>query len=103
MSGGIADLHFSALPAGTRSAIADFIGSSDLSDHTYTLVRDELAEGDWKGVLLLRGLLALGTGVLLYVFKQRRWRVDFGLDPKRSLLAVPYRAKVGNSYYNKLT
>ena len=44
--------------------------------------------------LLLRGLLALGSGVLLYVFKQRRWRVDFGLDPGRTMLAVPYRAKV---------
>lgn len=94
MSGNVPDLHFSALSAETRSAIADFIGSSDLSDATYKLVENELSGGDWKGVLLLRGLLALGTGVLLYVLKQRRWRVDFGLDPTRSLLAVPYRAKV---------
>ncbi|KZV68204.1 hypothetical protein PENSPDRAFT_754324 [Peniophora sp. CONT] len=93
MDGGVPDLHFSALRAETRSTIADFIISSDLSDHTHAVVRRELAEGDWKGVLLLRGLLALGTGVLLYVLKQRRWRVDFGLDPTRSLLAVPYRAK----------
>jgi hypothetical protein len=31
---------------------------------------------------------------LVHVLSQRRWRVDYGLDLKRSLLAVPYRAKV---------
>ncbi|KAL0058904.1 hypothetical protein AAF712_014386 [Marasmius tenuissimus] len=45
----------------------------------------------WKTLLLLRGLL--GQGILLYIFQARRWRVDFGLDLSRSLLAVPYRAK----------
>ena len=42
-------------------------------------------------VLLLRGLL--GHGVLLTVLKEKRWRVDYGLDVSRSMLAVPYRAK----------
>jgi hypothetical protein len=44
-----------------------------------------------KPVLLLRGLL--GHGVLLTVMKEKRWRVDYGLDVSRSMLAVPYRAK----------
>ena len=44
-----------------------------------------------KPVLLLRGLL--GHGVLLTVLKEKRWRVDYGLDVSRSMLAVPYRAK----------
>jgi hypothetical protein len=35
-----------------------------------------------------------GEGILGYVLKERRWRVDYGLDPSRTLLAVPYRAKV---------
>ncbi len=48
----------------------------------------------FKGILLLRGLLMEGEGVLGYVLKERRWRVDYGLDPSRTLLAVPYRAKV---------
>jgi hypothetical protein len=43
---------------------------------------------------LLRGLLMKGEGILSYVLKERRWRVDYGLDPSRTLLAVPYRAKV---------
>ena len=44
-----------------------------------------------KPVLLLRGLL--GHGVLLTILKEKRWRVDYGLDVSRSMLAVPYRAK----------
>jgi hypothetical protein len=48
----------------------------------------------WSGILLLRGLLVDGEGILGYVLKERRWRVDYGLDPSRTLLAVPYRAKV---------
>jgi hypothetical protein len=35
-----------------------------------------------------------GEGILGYILKERRWRVDYGLDPSRTLLAVPYRAKV---------
>jgi hypothetical protein len=45
----------------------------------------------WGAVLLLRGLFV--RGILVYVLKSRRWRVDYGLDLSRSLLAVPYRAK----------
>lgn len=40
---------------------------------------------------LLRGLIA--HNILLFCLKDKRWRVDYGLDPKRSMLAVPYRAK----------
>ncbi|KAK6511638.1 hypothetical protein TWF481_000547 [Arthrobotrys musiformis] len=42
-------------------------------------------------LLVLRGLLA--DGVLLFLLRDKRYRVDYGLDPKRSNLAVPYRAK----------
>ena len=45
----------------------------------------------FKQILLLRGLLA--GGILLHNLKEKRWRVDYGLDPTRSMLAVPYRAK----------
>ena len=45
----------------------------------------------FEQILLLRGLLA--GGVLLHNLKEKRWRVDYGLDPTRSMLAVPYRAK----------
>jgi len=45
-------------------------------------------------LLLLRGLLA--HGIVIAALRDRRWRVDYGLDGKRNpptLLAVPYRAK----------
>jgi hypothetical protein len=45
----------------------------------------------FKPILLLRGLF--GRGVLLTVLKEKRWRVNYGLDVSRSMLAVPYLAK----------
>ncbi|MCJ1310407.1 hypothetical protein MMC25_004071 [Agyrium rufum] len=42
-------------------------------------------------VLTLRGLFA--HGVLLFALHSKRWRVNYGLDPGRTVLAVPYRAK----------
>ncbi|RPB26636.1 hypothetical protein L211DRAFT_804139 [Terfezia boudieri ATCC MYA-4762] len=41
--------------------------------------------------LLLRGLLA--HGILGFALREKRWRVDYGLAPSRSMLAVPFRAK----------
>ncbi|RDB23570.1 hypothetical protein Hypma_009270 [Hypsizygus marmoreus] len=45
----------------------------------------------WTTLLLYRGLL--GCGLLQFVLQEKRWRVDYGLDRTRTLLAVPYRAK----------
>jgi hypothetical protein len=42
-------------------------------------------------LLLLRGLFA--HGILALAFGQKRWRVDYGLDLQRSLMAVPFIAK----------
>lgn len=42
-------------------------------------------------LLLLRGLFA--GGILSFAFSQKRWRVNYGLDPTRTRLAVPYNAK----------
>ncbi|KAF3221818.1 hypothetical protein TWF679_007032 [Orbilia oligospora] len=43
-------------------------------------------------LLILRGLIA--HGVLLFTLRDKRYRVDYGLDPDRpSRTAVPYRAK----------
>jgi hypothetical protein len=45
----------------------------------------------WTGILLRRGILA--GGILVFALQKKRWRVDYGLDPRRTMLAVPYRAK----------
>jgi hypothetical protein len=69
--------------------------SERVSDEDQDLIRSHCAGTTWfKGILLLRGLLMDGEGILGYVLKERRWRVEYGLDPSRTLLAVPYRAKV---------
>ncbi len=44
-----------------------------------------------KSLLLLKGLIA--GGVLAFALQQKRWRVNYGLDLSRTMLAVPYRAK----------
>ncbi|KAJ6555850.1 hypothetical protein B0H19DRAFT_1376856 [Mycena capillaripes] len=45
----------------------------------------------WSGILLRRGILA--GGILVFALQKKRWRVNYGLDPRRTMLAVPYRAK----------
>lgn len=44
-----------------------------------------------RSLLLLKGLIA--GGVLAFAMQQKRWRVNYGLDLSRTMLAVPYRAK----------
>ncbi len=67
----------------------------DVDPHALRTVRKAYEKTNaWKCLLVLRGLLA--HGILEYCLSSRRWRVDYGLDLKRSLLAVPYRAKVGS-------
>ncbi|KAG1902165.1 uncharacterized protein F5891DRAFT_1172225 [Suillus fuscotomentosus] len=63
------------------------IGFDQASPH-WRIARDTIV---WPSLLVLRGLLAYG--ILVHAIKERRWRVDYGLAPKRTMLAVPFRAK----------
>ena len=83
-----------------RTILFRFITKHVIDPHLYNQVVDICQNQDHstpansatlKPILLLRGLL--GHGVLLTVLKEKRWRVDYGLDVSRSMLAVPYRAK----------
>ncbi|TDL14074.1 hypothetical protein BD410DRAFT_867020, partial [Rickenella mellea] len=85
---------FALFSADVKGEALRFITDPDcLESQISTLQRHckDTGGGLWKALLLLRGLFA--QGILIYVLKDRRWRVDYGLDPSRSLLAVPYRAK----------
>jgi hypothetical protein len=91
---------FRRFSAADRTTLFQFITETVIDRALYKQVvhicqnQDHSAPGHstiLKPVLLLRGLL--GHGVLLTVLKERRWRVDYGLDVSRSMLAVPYRAK----------
>lgn len=90
-------LSFRSFSRPTRKAILDYITQPTVLDIEHqqagsvchaNLIGDSVI---LKTILLLRGLL--GHGVLLTVLKDKRWRVDYGLDTTRSMLAVPYRAK----------
>jgi hypothetical protein len=93
--GALPNLNFAVLSSHARSSVREFMLSAALADDTRAAVQDACENSSlWPGVLLLRGLLSQGSGVLPYVLTERRWRVDFGLDPSRTMMAVPYRAKV---------
>lgn len=95
LGGGLFDLPLGVLPSAIRDAARRFISQKEASDEDRDLIRSHCAGTTlFKGILLLRGLLMDCDGILGYVLKERRWRVDYGLDPSRTLLAVPYRAKV---------
>jgi hypothetical protein len=94
-NGELSNLQLGILPPSIREAARHFMTQREVPSEDYDSIHAH-CEGTtlFKGILLLRGLLMDSGGILGYVLKERRWRVDFGLDPGRTLLAVPYRAKV---------
>ncbi|TKA64819.1 hypothetical protein B0A55_11903 [Friedmanniomyces simplex] len=82
-----------------RDAVFKYIVKFDLTLEEIQSVEHTGPESFWtestkEMLLLLRGLFA--AGVLSFVFGQKRWRVNYGLDSSRTpdtKLAVPYRAK----------
>jgi hypothetical protein len=92
LDGALRDYPFAHFHGPTRQAAVRFISNIAIQhDDSRLIEKHSQGTGYWKGLLLLRGLLA--HGILEYILKERRWRVDYGLDSHRSLLAVPYRAK----------
>ncbi|KAH0834182.1 hypothetical protein J3R83DRAFT_11491 [Lanmaoa asiatica] len=92
IDGLLPNFNFGQLRSGLRDAIQNFISCEDVTLADVQLVKEYSQQAPlWGGLLLLRGLLA--TGILLFAFRERRWRVDYGLAPTRTMLAVPYRAK----------
>ena len=95
LEGVLTNLPLGVLPSAIRGAARRFISQKEASNEDRDLIHSHCAGTTlFKGILLLRGLLMDCDGILGYVLKERRWRVDYGLDPSRTLLAVPYRAKV---------
>ena len=90
--GRLVDLGIQYLPQGLRDAISDFISLKNILPETSKMVEECAVQmTSWNALLLLRGLLA--HNILLFALTERSWRVDYGLDPTRTKLAVPYRAK----------
>lgn len=86
-------------PRPVREAVLRYLTEPSLSTYEISRVESQQMGGFWtestsKTLLLIRGLL--GGGVLAFAFRQKRWRVQYGLDERRkprTKLAVPYRAK----------
>ncbi|KAJ7035592.1 hypothetical protein C8F04DRAFT_1258798 [Mycena alexandri] len=73
-----------------KDIVSCFLRQPSIDSQDERILRNLL--GDRFGyLLLLRGLFA--HGILNLSLREKRWRVDYGLDPRRSMLAVPYRAK----------
>ena len=81
------------LPQQIRAILFRFLTDVDMNEiDTKPLQNYFLAvESMRRSLLLLRGLIA--GRVLAFALQQKRWRVNYGLDLSRTMLAVPYRAK----------
>jgi hypothetical protein len=91
-SGALENLSFDQASLKVKKAVRQFIATEKISNDCIRLVEDYYKDTSlWPGLLVLRGLLA--CGILVYALKERRFRVDYGLSPKRTMLAVPFRAK----------
>ncbi|THU98858.1 hypothetical protein K435DRAFT_659994 [Dendrothele bispora CBS 962.96] len=92
MAGRLTNYPFQRFPSELKLAARAFICDQNIEKSQLALISHHCkGTSNWKGLLLLRGLIAYG--VLAYALNERRWRVDYGLDERRTLLAVPYRAK----------
>ncbi len=76
-----------------RAVLSRFLTDLDIEQSDIELLQHRVfgVESMRRSLLLLKGLIA--GGVLAFAFQQKRWRVNYGLDLSRIMLAVPYRAK----------
>ena len=94
MDGHLPNFNFRDIDHDRRLCVAvrAFISSKDISQRIASTAKEYAQQSIlWDGILLLRGLSA--CSILLFAVAERRWHVDYGLFPVRTMLAVPYQAK----------
>lgn len=86
-------LNFEGSPAPIKETVLRFIHDREVSDQDCLILKSNFSsrESFMQKLLLVRGLLAYK--ILLFVLRNKRWLVNYGLHPSRCLSAVPYRAK----------
>ncbi|KAG8938032.1 hypothetical protein FRC03_007699, partial [Tulasnella sp. 419] len=91
-NGALDHCSFDLFPLELRSSVLSYIASLQVSSQDNHILEEYCRNSDaWNTLLIVRGLLA--HGILQFVLKEKRWRVDYGPDFSRSMMAVPYRAK----------
>ncbi|KAJ6561124.1 hypothetical protein DFH09DRAFT_503515 [Mycena vulgaris] len=82
-------ISFRSYTTTEKRSVYRFLLQLDIAPEDAVLLQKE--SDRFSQLLILRGLFAYG--ILAFSLREKRWRVDYGLDLRRSLLAVPYRAK----------
>ncbi|KAI5806049.1 hypothetical protein EDC01DRAFT_638496 [Geopyxis carbonaria] len=95
VSDGLPAINFRFLGQDKRRQAWEFIAKSNIDKVKGESLLEHCGHLDddisTSTLVLLRGLFA--HHILFFVFKEKRWKVDYGLDLRRTMLAVPYRAK----------
>ncbi|KAH0338328.1 hypothetical protein KCU81_g7698, partial [Aureobasidium melanogenum] len=92
LEGQIAGVALHYFSVEDKIAIRNFIHYREVSKQDLaTLHKNCIGSSHWNTILILRGLFA--RDILSFVLLRKRWLVEYGLDPARCLMAVPYQAK----------
>lgn len=87
---GVPGLPIWRFPRHERASLFEFFTRADRKVESFRSLAFG-TESMEKTLLLLQALFA--RGILTFAFHRKRWRVNYGLDLSRSMLAVPYHAK----------
>lgn len=80
------------LPEDARNVLYSFLTDPQINEADIEPLQNVFSVDTMRrSLLLLKGLIA--DGVLSFSLRLKRWRVNYGLDLTRTMLAVPYRAK----------
>lgn len=93
VDGQLPSLNLGSCLPGVRSAVLNFIQNRQISDKECGELTRSIGQQESlvQKLLLVRGFLSFD--ILLFVMRDKRWSVNYGLHPTRCLSAVPYRAK----------
>ena len=87
--GHLVNLGIQYLPQKLQDVVYNFICVKDILPETTRMVKEHAQKKtSWSAILLLQGLLA--DNILLFALMEQRWHVDYGLDPRHTMLVVPF-------------
>ncbi|MCJ1471894.1 hypothetical protein MMC13_000535 [Lambiella insularis] len=90
---GLLNTNFPTLAPEVQQAILSFAKDLNIPPEVSEVVQKHFAGRVtlMEKLLVIRGFLA--HEILYFLFESKRWRVNYGLDPRRCQMVVPYIAK----------